>query len=45
MEVCKAIDKSGNKETDLEKYAEIAGKIHEIVEIAAAPNSKLKINQ
>ena len=38
MAVCKAIDKSGNKETDFEKYAEIACKIHEIAEIATAPN-------
>jgi hypothetical protein len=38
MAVCKAIDKSGNKETDFGKYAEIAGKIHEIAEIATAPN-------
>jgi len=39
--LCKAIDKSGNNETDFGKYAEIAGKIHEIAEIATAPNSKL----
>jgi len=41
MAVCKVIDKSGNKETDFGKYAEIAGKIHEIVEIATAPNNNL----
>ena len=38
--VCKAIDKSGKKESDVERYAEIACKIHEIVEIAMAPNSR-----
>jgi len=39
--VCKAIDKSGKNEKDFGRYAEIACKIHEIVEIAMSPNSKL----
>jgi hypothetical protein len=37
--ICKAIDNSGNKETKLAKGAEIASKIHEIVEIIMSPNS------
>ena len=36
---CKALDNSGNKETEFAKVAEIASKIHEILEIIISKNS------
>jgi len=39
--VCKAVDSSGNKETEFAKYGEIASKIHEIAEIMSQSSVKV----
>jgi len=38
--VCKFIDESGEKDTAFEKYAEILGKLHEVLQILTSPKSK-----
>jgi hypothetical protein len=38
IEICKALDNSGNKETEFAKYAEIASQMHEIAEIIMSQN-------
>jgi hypothetical protein len=39
--LCKALDNSGNKETEFAKYAEIASHIHEIAEIIMSQDVRL----
>jgi len=41
--VCKAIDNSVNKKTEFAKYAKIASKIHEIMEIIISTNSAKEV--